>query len=129
MTNGLGWIVMVAVLSIASEGTAACVGGARVPPPTTDWCVLVPGTQTAADDTDGDGYADECDADYNQDCYVTVLDDLFGPQGFALRFGSTVPPASAIYDHNGDNIVGIADFSIWTGVFNTTGPLPQMDHQ
>lgn len=60
-------------------------------------------------DTDGDGYGNQCDADFNNDGVVNFADLA----SFRARFGSTDPDA----DLNGDGAVNFADLAIFRSLF------------
>jgi hypothetical protein len=61
-------------------------------------------------DSDGDGYGDACDADFDNNGFVTTLD--FGV--FLQEFNSAEP---SLCDHNGDGLVSGADFNIFMQYF------------
>ena len=78
-----------------------------------DNCVDVPNADQV--DADGDGFGNACDADFNQDCIVNVID-----LGF-LR--SQFFTASPVADLNGDGIVNALDLGIFKMVvFDAPGP-------
>lgn len=62
-------------------------------------------------DCDSDGCGNTCDADYNQDGGVSIID--FGT--FAAQFGSSGGCFTA--DHNEDTGVSILDFGYFAGMF------------
>lgn len=73
-----------------------------------DNCTLVPNGPAIPDaggnsqlDSNGDGFGNACDADFNGDCVVNGLD--VGP--FVAQFGTTGPDA----DFNGDDVVNGLD--------------------
>ncbi|MFK7896657.1 MAG: hypothetical protein AB8G23_12525 [Myxococcota bacterium] len=66
-------------------------------------------------DTDGDGYGNACDADYDQNAAVTAAD--FGI--FLSEFGGVATQA----DHDGNGIVTAADFGVFLQQFGgSPGP-------
>ncbi|MFK8017318.1 MAG: Ig-like domain-containing protein [Gammaproteobacteria bacterium] len=78
-----------------------------------DNCIVL--SNAAQRDTDNDGIGNACDADFNQDCTVNVLD-----LGFLRSvFFSDDPDA----DLNGDGVVAITDLGILRSqFFSTPGP-------
>jgi len=60
-------------------------------------------------DTDGDGFGNRCDADFNNDGVVNFADLAI----FRARFGSNDPDA----DLNGDGVVNFADLAIFNQLF------------
>ena len=69
-------------------------------PDLADNCTLAP--NPAQTDTDGDGYGNACDADFNNDGVVTAADYLL------LR--AKLNSANALFDLNGDGVVTAADY-------------------
>ena len=65
-----------------------------------DNCTLAP--NPAETDTDGDGYGNACDPDFNNDGVVTAADYLL------LR--AKLNTAEALFDLNGDGFVTAADY-------------------
>ncbi len=73
-------------------------------------------------DSDGDGYGDACDCDYNQDGKVDNVDleELvlnFGDQVTDVNpivdsNGNTVDASNGIFDHTEDGVIGGADFAV-----------------
>jgi hypothetical protein len=90
-------------------------------PDSRDNCLQVrngPGDGQDQCDTDGDGYGNTCDGDFNQDNIVGIPD--FGT--LIQTFGDTGHPVNAT-DLNCDEIVGIPDFGTFSGLFgNSPGP-------
>ncbi|MEO1575343.1 MAG: thrombospondin type 3 repeat-containing protein, partial [Pseudomonadota bacterium] len=69
----------------------------------------------AQTDTDGDGFGNACDADFNNDCAVNVIDLGLFRNGF---FG-----ANPLYDLSGDGAVNVIDLGILrTLFFRAPGP-------
>ena len=66
-------------------------------------------------DTDGDGFGNACDPDYNNDGAVGIPDF----NAFRARFGltDTDPGFDPAVDHNGDGAVGIPDFNVFRSYF------------
>jgi hypothetical protein len=66
-------------------------------------------------DADADGYGNACDADFNNDCVVNVIDlGLFKAQFFGQN---------PIYDLNGDGVVNTIDLGLLKqGFFQPPGP-------
>jgi photosystem II stability/assembly factor-like uncharacterized protein len=60
-------------------------------------------------DTDGDGIGNRCDADFNNDCVVNVVDLGAMRSGF---FGT-----DSLYDLNGDGVVNVIDLGILRTLF------------
>jgi hypothetical protein len=85
-----------ALLAAAPRAEAACVAGARSPAgpcgPGGDLCCgsLSPGAQLI--DSDGDGFGNYCDGDFNQDCVVGNPDILIASQNFGAP-ACALPPA------------------------------------
>ncbi|MEL6200714.1 MAG: thrombospondin type 3 repeat-containing protein [Pseudomonadota bacterium] len=69
----------------------------------------------AQTDTDGDGFGNACDADFNNDCAVNVIDLGLFRNGF---FG-----ANPLYDLSGDGAVNVIDLGILRTAFFATGDL------
>jgi len=59
-------------------------------------------------DTDGDGYGNHCDPDYNNDLVVSIP-DLSGY--FLPQMNLTVPPGNPDLDNNCDGMIGIPDLT------------------
>lgn len=55
-------------------------------------------------DSDGDGYGNACDADFNNDCIVNFLD--------VASFSNEFLGSNPLFDLNGDEAVNFLDFSI-----------------
>ena len=72
-----------------------------------DNCIDVPNPDQA--DTDGDGYGDVCDGDFNGDLTVNLSDYSV----FRSKFGTEDPDA----DFNGDGTVNLSDYSIFRSSF------------
>ncbi|MFB3104465.1 MAG: thrombospondin type 3 repeat-containing protein, partial [Pseudomonadales bacterium] len=66
-------------------------------------------------DADTDGFGNACDADYNNDG-ITDQDDF---DAFSDAFGLTIgdPQYDPEIDSNGDDVIGAADFGIFTQLF------------
>ena len=77
-------------------------------PDLTDNCTLAP--NPAQTDTDGDGYGNACDADFNNDGVVTAADYLL------LR--AKLNSADPLFDLNGDGRVTAADYLLLRGYLN-----------
>jgi hypothetical protein len=78
-----------------------------------DNCMLV--SNSAQRDTDGDGYGNICDPDFDNDLIVNASDLAF----FKTKFFSSDTDA----DLNGDNVVNAADLAILkTMFFKPPGP-------
>lgn len=60
-------------------------------------------------DTDGDGYGNSCDADFNNDCAVNFLDFA----AISNNFLSSEP----LYDLNGDGATNFIDISLFSELF------------
>lgn len=60
-------------------------------------------------DGDGDGFGNACDADFNNDCIVNVLDLGLFKQAF---FGT-----SPVFDLNGDGLVNVIDLGLFRSLF------------
>ncbi|MFK8032179.1 MAG: dockerin type I domain-containing protein [Gammaproteobacteria bacterium] len=72
-------------------------------------------TNASQIDTDGDGYGNACDADFNNDCVVNFLDLA----AFSNEFLST----NDLFDLNGDGVVNFLDFtSLSNAFFSLPGP-------
>jgi hypothetical protein len=70
-------------------------------------------------DTDGDGFGDLCDCDFDNDGVCNIGDfNLFLPDF------STGVPTAAWRDMNGDGVVNIADFNLFLPGFSTGAPGP-----
>jgi hypothetical protein len=82
------------------------------PPTLPDTCFTASPSPT---DSNGDGFGNLCDADYNQDCNVNVADFML----FLGAFTSTYDPDM---DHSepADAIVGAADFVVFATRFGST---------
>lgn len=83
-----------------------------------DNCILAP--NPIQEDTDGDLCGNQCDADYNQDGAVSIVD--FGT--FSACFTGTV---QAVCDHAPqilDGIISIMDFGIFQEQFEAGAPGP-----
>lgn len=76
-------------------------------PDATDNCTNV--SNASQLDSDGDGYGNACDGDFNNDCIVNFLDIA----AFANEFLGT----NAIFDLNGDGAVNFLDFSSLANAF------------
>ncbi|MFK7887451.1 MAG: hypothetical protein AB8G16_11365, partial [Gammaproteobacteria bacterium] len=78
-----------------------------------DNCVLL--NNDPQRDTDGDGFGNTCDADFNQDCIVNVLDlGLLRSEIFGTNLN---------YDMNGDGMVNIVDLGLLrVSFFSPPGP-------
>ena len=76
-------------------------------PDVSDNCILVANADQR--DTNGDGYGNVCDADFNNDCTVDVLDIPL----FRTAFGTSAPDE----DLNGDNTVDVLDVPILRRLF------------
>jgi len=72
-----------------------------------DNCINV--TNSDQRDTDGDGYGNRCDADFNGDLIVNLSDYSV----FRSKFGTADPDA----DFNGDGVVNLSDYSIFRAAF------------
>ncbi len=72
-----------------------------------DNCTLVANTDQR--DTDGDGFGNRCDADFNGDGLVTLSDYSV----FRSKFGTADPDA----DFNGDGLVTLSDYSSFRALF------------
>ena len=68
-----------------------------------DNCTLLP--NTAQTDTDGDGYGNVCDGDFNNDCQTNILDLA----RLRLVYFSTGVSAE---DMDGDGVVGVVDLGL-----------------
>ncbi|MFK8014658.1 MAG: hypothetical protein AB8G17_04405 [Gammaproteobacteria bacterium] len=78
-----------------------------------DNCLLQPNFSQA--DTDGDGYGNACDADFNNDCIVNVVD--------LGAFRSNFFSSEALYDLNGDGSVNVVDLGLLRfAFFSVPGP-------
>lgn len=71
-------------------------------------------------DTDGDGYGNACDGDFNNDGSVALGD--FGT--FGGTFGDTGAPGSLVTDLNCDGSVALGDFGIFGTQFGLGAPGP-----
>ena len=110
------WMAATLLVAVAWTPAASAVcmlpGGNRVPPlPGADKCTTVVGVQVI--DTDGDDYGNGCDADYDQNCLTNMID--FGI--FRANFELPIPPGVPETDHNGDLVVTIPDFLIFSVLF------------
>ncbi|MEO1576046.1 MAG: hypothetical protein AAFU65_13960, partial [Pseudomonadota bacterium] len=66
-------------------------------------------------DTNGDGYGNACDADFNDDCVVNVIDLGIMRTVFFTDDGDT--------DLNGDGVVNVLDLGLLrTQFFGAPGP-------
>jgi hypothetical protein len=74
-----------------------------------------PGEGSNQVDSDQDGYGNACDADYNQDTFVTSSD--FG--AFLAAFTGT---ANSATDHDGDGFTTVSDFSVFLAGFTSAAP-------
>ena len=72
-----------------------------------DNCTLVSNTDQR--DTNGDGFGNVCDADFNGDFTVNLSDYSV----FRSKFGTADPDA----DFNGDGVVNLSDYSIFRAAF------------
>ncbi|MFK8032197.1 MAG: dockerin type I domain-containing protein [Gammaproteobacteria bacterium] len=61
-------------------------------------------------DTDGDGFGNACDADFNNDCSINFLDYSVLTQNF-------LSTQDELFDLNGDGVINFIDVSIFSGVF------------
>ena len=118
------WMALFVVMSFALPSAAStCLvsTGARLGPPANagDFCDSVPGVQPIGDDWDSpqDQYANQCDADFDQDCFVGISD-------FLLAFPSPVPCPVFYYKTDLDlsGCTNLIDFSIFAPMFGYTVP-------
>jgi hypothetical protein len=86
--------------------------------PNTPW--LNPAIDLNQRDTNGDGYGNVCDADFNNDNIVGPAD----LSTFKAAFGSSISPDQ---DLNGDGIVGPGDLSRFKSYYGKT-PGPSAFH-
>ena len=77
-----------------------------------DNCINTPNHEQS--DTDGDGYGNRCDADYNNNCLADFGD-------YSL-FRSQFRTSSFTYDLNGDGDLDVVDFKIFKDRFALLGP-------
>ena len=84
---------------------------------TLDNCLGVPNANQR--DTDGDGYGNACDADFNNSGTV----DFSDLARFKAKFGT----ADADADLNGDGTVNFADLALFRGMFGKA-PGPSSAH-
>jgi len=76
-------------------------------------------------DTDGDGFGNACDCDFNDDLLANGADFLL----FGACFGAgTVPPADVDCDMNGDGLINGADFLLFGGCFANGAPGTSCGH-
>ncbi len=83
-------------------------------------------------DSDGDGFRDACDADYDNDGVVSISDLDYFREQFGLT--DTDPAFDHAVDHSGDGTIGITDFEVLRSYFGNpiafsavsapTGPVP-----
>ena len=66
-------------------------------------------SNAAQTDTDGDGYGNACDGDFNNDCLTNIF-DLFA---FKMNFGGT----NLEFDLNNTGSVNIFDLFVFKGLF------------
>ena len=118
----LNWVVLVTGLLVASPSAATdtvCSGGDRTPLAfhAGDYCDSVGGLQPAADDQDvaPDGYANQCDADFDHDCIVGVSDFLIMHNQWLLC--PIVNPAYNQLDLDLDTCLNILDFALFSAMF------------
>ena len=75
-----------------------------------DNCPLVPngpGEPSNQIDTDGDGFGNACDPDYNNDGNYTTID--LSP--ILSRMEGPVTGSDLVFDHDGDGVVSVGDFA------------------
>jgi hypothetical protein len=118
---GISFLVLIAWAPGASAGCDAATGNRTAPfPAGGDNCFTVSPSPT---DSNGDGFGNACDADYNPvtKCKVTMADFVM----FRAAFGS-VGFAFPDQDHSEppDGIVGAPDFIVFSTRFGIplTGP-------
>jgi hypothetical protein len=76
---------------------------------------------TGQEDTDGDGYGNSCDADWDNDTFIGGTDFLI----FSAAFGSMAGDAafSEVADSDCDGNIGGTDFLLFSAQFNgSVGP-------
>ena len=79
-----------------------------------------PNQSTNQFDSDGDGYGNRCDTDFDQSGTTTTADFAI----FLARFGSPIciqifpPPPSCMPDFDGSGTVTTSDFAIFLGRFS-----------
>ncbi len=89
-----------------------------------DNCTLVPNGPFDLSfqvDSDGDGYGNPCDMDYNGDLLTTSLDFA----SFTTVIGFEVFGPDLQFDHDGDGAVTLNDFYLYMQYYTgTAGPAP-----
>ena len=120
--NRMAWITLGMACLVASPSLASTcfvATGARFGPEQTpgDFCDSVPLAQPIGDDKDvpQDQYANQCDADFNQDCVVTMAD-------FMLFIANLFSPGPSPFDLDLSNQVDGGDFIIFAEMFGKTLP-------
>jgi len=115
------------VIGFAMSATAGAVadGDSDGVPDAFDNCLVAPngpaaGGCSAQENSDGDAFGDACDADFNNDGFVTGLD--FTP--FFAAFVAGVPTPGNSEDANCDGFVTGLDFTPWFAQFTAGVPGP-----
>ena len=111
VTDGLD-VSNLATVTVTVSGSVADSDGDGVPD-SADNCTLL--ANPGQVDTDGDGYGNRCDADFNNDCIVNVVD--LGQ--FRMAYFGPYP----LFDLNNDGQVNILDLGLFRLAFFTVpGP-------
>jgi len=126
MKKFLAWmtaslLVQITLAAAAIAWVCIVATGTRDPLNVGDFCDTASGAQLR--DPDGDNFGAVCDADFNQDCHVTMAD--YGI--FRANWGLPTPPAgtgNANVDLDGNGGISLSDLPIFTGLFGRPPDTP-----
>ena len=115
----VSFLILIAWASVASAGCDAATGDRTAPfPGGGDFCFTV---SPSLIDSNGDGFGNRCDADYNPvtKCKVNMADFVL----LRAAFGGTAA-SFPDQDHTSDGVIGAADFIVFSARFGKplTGP-------